>query len=139
MTGFWRSFMTVWCFGVGAFGVVLAGGAFDATDGAVELLYTQFGSSAFEWTPVLRFATALMGCVSIGWAITLYAVLRASDLLGERAGPVWRMTTVGVLVWFVTDSTLSIATGFAPNAVSNLLLLAAYLLAVTRSGALRGG
>lgn len=138
MTGFWRSFMTWWTLAVLLFGVVLAGGAFDATDGLVELLYTQFGGAAFEWTPVLRFATALMGCVSIGWAITLMAVLRADDLLGDRSGPVWRMATVGVVVWFVTDSALSVATGFAMNAGSNALLLVGYLLAVTRTGVLRG-
>jgi hypothetical protein len=126
-----------WCGAVGLFGLVLAGGAFDATDGVVELLYTEMGGATVEWTPVLRFATALMGCVSIGWALTLVAVLRASDALGIRAAPVWRATTLAILVWFVTDSALSVATGFALNAASNALLLAGYLLAVTRSGVLR--
>jgi len=139
MTGFWRSFMTWWTAGVVLFGVTIAGGAFDATDAVIAFLYVEMGGAPIEWTPVLRFASALMGCVTIGWALTVAAVLRANDLLGARSAPVWRMATVAMVVWFVTDSALSVATGFALNAVSNTALFALYLLAVTRSGVLRAG
>lgn len=137
MSGFWRGWLNVWAAGVVVFGLVLAGGGLDVTDGAVDMLYGLMGPpGAFEWTPHLRFATALMGAVSIGWGLTFFAVFGAAHRLGDQAGPVWRMLTVAAVVWFVIDSTLSVATGFWLNAVSNTGLMIGYLVPIIATGVL---
>jgi hypothetical protein len=134
MTGMWRSWMTAWCWAVGLFGALLTGGASEATDGPVRLLFEAMGSAgAPEMTPHLRFATALMGAVTLGWACTLMTAVRAADRLGA---PVWQAITGGIVVWFAVDSALSVATGFALNAASNTVFLIAYLIPVFASGVL---
>lgn len=137
MSGFWRGWLNVWAVVVVVFGLVLAGGGLDATDGVVEVLYGVMGpSGGFEWTPHLRFATALMGAVSIGWGLTFFAAFGAAHRLGDQAGPVWRMLTVAAVLWFVIDSALSVVTGFWLNAVSNTGLMIGYLVPVLASGVL---
>ena len=48
------------------------------------------------------------------------------------------LATIGMVVWFVVDSALSVATGFWMNAVSNTGLAVGYLVPVLASGAMRG-
>ncbi|HEX8388300.1 MAG TPA: hypothetical protein VF636_04725 [Sphingomonas sp.] len=55
-----------------------------------------------------------------------------------QAAPIWRALTAAVVIWFVVDSTVSVATGFALNAVSNAAFLVAYLVPMLGAGALRG-
>lgn len=140
MTEFWRKWLTAWCGGVLLFGVVLAGGAFEATSGPVRAVLALLdgpGDPSFD--PHLRFSLALMGAVSIGWSITLYAAIRAAcEIGGAAARRLWLGITVSAIAWYAIDSTLSVATGFGMNAVPNTLLLAGYLLPVVRSGVLRG-
>ncbi len=138
MSAFWRGWLNVWSAVVAAFGLVLAGAGLDATDGVTEMLFGIMGPpGGFEWTPHLRFATALMGAVTLGWGLTFYAAFGAAHRLGDQAAPVWRMLTGAALVWFVIDSALSIATGFWLNALSNTGLLIGYLAPVLISGVLR--
>ena len=137
MTNFWRRWLTIWCAAVGAFGMVIMAGAFAATDAPIRvLLDTMNGSAPLEMTASLRFALALMGAVTLGWAATLYAAIRAADLLGDRGQPIWRMLTAGVVGWYVVDSVLSVATGFGLNALSNTIFLIAFLWPVMASGVL---
>ena len=137
MTDFWRGWLAIWCLAVGAFGAVLIGGAFAATDVLVRALLDMMnGSAPLEMTVPLRFALALMGAVTLGWAVSLYAAIRAADLLGERGQPIWRMLTAGVVGWYIVDSALSVATGFGLNAASNTIFLIAFLWPVLASGVL---
>ena len=55
----------------------------------------------------------------------------AEDPEQRRAllGPV----TMALLAWFVLDSSLSILNGFAPNAVSNVLIISGWVAGVTLS------
>lgn len=136
MTGWRRSWMTGWCWAVGLFGAVLTGAAAEATEAPARLLFDVMGGwGPPVMTPHLRFATALMGAVTLGWALTLFVAIRAAGQLGA---PVWRGLTASLSVWFAVDSALSIATGFALNAVSNAVILAAYLVPVWSSGMLDG-
>lgn len=138
MSGFWRVWLIVWSLGIFLFGVVLAGGAFEATSGPVRwLLETLHGPGDVVFDPTLRFSLAVMGCVSLGWAAMTLAVMLVAFRMGDRAGPLWSAITVGIVVWFVTDSTLSAATGFALNIVPNVALLATYLIGVVGGGAFR--
>lgn len=138
MSTFWRSWLLVWCVGVFVFGLVLAGGAFEATSGPVRMIYESLrGPGDLVLDPAMRFTLAVMGCVSLGWAVTMFLMMRVAFSLGERARPVWVGLTLGVLVWFVTDSTLSVATGYGLNVVPNTLLLSTYLIGVFAGGALK--
>ncbi|NBB17262.1 hypothetical protein GVN21_18015 [Caulobacter sp. SLTY] len=138
MSTFWKNWLMAWCGGVALFGVVLTTGAFPATDGLMRWLLGVLGGAPAEMTPPLRFALAVMGPVSIGWALTFAAAFRAAIMLGDAGAPVWRLTTAGVLVWFVVDSSLSVATGFGLNVAPNVVLLAGYLLPLIRTGVLSG-
>jgi hypothetical protein len=138
MTTFWRNWLLVWSVGVLIFGVVLAGGAFEATSGPVRLVYQSLqGPGDLVFDPAMRFTLAVMGCVSIGWAVTMFLMIRAAFLLGAQATPIWMGLTAGVVTWFVTDSSLSVATGFGLNVVPNTVLMVTYLIAILGSGALK--
>lgn len=133
MTGFWRSWLNIWCWAVGLFGVALLSGGFAATSPPLAGLYGLLGNvPPPDFDPPLRFSAALLGAITIGWAITLQAAIRAAVLLGS---PIWRHLTVAVIVWYVLDSALSVWTGFGLNAVPNTVFLVTYLVPVWRSGA----
>lgn len=140
MTGLWKTWMTVWCWAVGLFGLALAGAGLEATDGPARLLFGIIGDPAdFHLDDQARFTIALMGAVTLGWAMTMAAAIRAANQLGAAGRPLWRGLTGGLLVWFVIDSSLSIATGYPLNAASNTLILATWLLPLWRSGVLGRG
>jgi hypothetical protein len=138
MSGFWRAWLVVWCLGVMVFGLVLAGGAFEATTAPVRFVLESLqgpGPTAFD--PTLRLSLAVMGCVSIGWATAMLAVMLVAFRMGDQARPLWSAVTLGVLVWFVTDSALSVATGFGLNVVPNVALLVTYLVGIFAGDAFR--
>lgn len=138
MTNFWRRWLAVWCIAAGLFGAVLTGAAFPATDGpARALLAFQNPAADATMTAALRFSVALMGAVTLGWAVTIWAAIVAADRLGAQGRPVWGWLVMSVVGWFVIDSGLSIATGFALNTVSNAVLLVGFLWPVWRMGVLR--
>ena len=115
--------MTWWYVGVMAFGVVLAGAGFAATGGPAWLLLDWFGGTAVTPTPPLRFAVGLMGAVSLGWGATALAVTTiGAELPEEPRSRMWTRIGWAVLAWYLIDSSISIATGFWPNAVSNTAL-----------------
>ena len=139
MTGFWRTWMTVWVVGVVLFGIILAGAATEATTGPLRLFFSAVLHDPLSAEPgrEFRFITALLGAVSIGWGLTYYAVLRVADTVEAAiAGRLWRGLTAGLLAWFVIDSTLSIMTGYPLNAVSNVVLFGAYMVPMLASGVL---
>lgn len=140
MHGFWKNWMTVWCWGVLAFGVVLALAATPATDGPARAVLALLGGgpagAALLDQQAMRFGLGIQGALSIGWALTLLAARDAADVAGA---PVWRGITVGVCAWYAIDSTISVITGFPLNAVSNTLLIATYLAPVLGSGVLQKG
>ena len=137
MTAFWRNWLTIWCWAVFGFGVVLALGAVRATEWPVVWLLEMLGGAPVEMTPALRFSMAVMGPVSIGWSFTLMAAIRAAIELGDKGRPVWLATTLGAVSWFVLDSLLSVVTGFGLNVVPNVGFIATYLIPVVASGVLK--
>lgn len=138
MSAFWRGWFGLWSASIGVFGAVLAGGAFDATSGPVrKLLVTLGGPNAGAFDPTLRFSLAVMGAVSIGWAVMLFLTLRAAIDRPDHSRPLWNAITAGMASWFVIDSALSIATGFGLNVAPNLVLAAMYGIGLLGSGALK--
>lgn len=138
MSGFWKTWMTLWCWGVIVFGAALAAGALPATDGFVEAVYQILGSQPlppdFLDAPGLRFSIALMGVVTLGWGLTILFLLPAIHAAGA---PAWRGLTAALVIWFVVDGVLSAATGFALNTVPNTALAIGYLVPVVASGVLK--
>lgn len=140
MTGFWRTWMTVWCWAVIALGLVLTGAAFEATSGPTRLLFTVLnGPEALDLNAQMRFSEAVLGAVTLGWGLTLIAAIGAANLLGDRGRPVWGMIVASVVVWWVVDCALSMATGYGLNAVPNTVFLAAFLAPILRSRVLGAG
>jgi hypothetical protein len=128
MSGFWRAWLTVWCVAVGAFGALLAAGAFEATRAPVVLLYTLLGGAPPMFDPALAFSVGLMGAVTIGWSLTFYAAFEAAHALGAQSARIWRLITVSVFAWYVIDGAISALTGYALNIASNTVLLIGYLI-----------
>lgn len=139
MARFWRNWLTVWAGFVAVFGLALAGAGLEAADGPVRLIFGLLhGPEALILNAQMRFALALMGAVTLGWAVTLMVTFDAAHRLGAQAGPTWRGVVASAAAWFLIDSGLSIATGFGLNAVSNTVLMAGLLAPLLASGVLRG-
>lgn len=139
MSGFWRNWLAVWCVAVGVFGALLVGGGLEATSGPTRLIFDILnGPMELDLNAQMRFSLAVMGAVTLGWAVTAAAAIQAAILLGERATPIWRLLLGSVMAWFVIDTAMSIHTGYGVNAIPNLVLLATFLLPIIRSGVLQG-
>lgn len=82
------------------------------------------GLQTYE-APTTRFLSALTGGFLTGWGVMVWCLQsRVYDLAPE---PVRKAVLTGLFAWFVTDSTGSIASGNASNALFNIIVL---LLAV---------
>jgi hypothetical protein len=139
MSDFWRSWLNVWAWGVIGFGAILALFSFPATDGASRLFYELIQNPvAAVPDRHFRFAMGLMGCISMGWGLTMLTCFKAAAMLkGEQARSIWRGFTFAAVFWFVTDGIASIYMGFPLNAVSNTVLIVLYLIPVWKSGVLK--
>ncbi|WP_017670486.1 hypothetical protein [Blastomonas sp. AAP53] len=134
MNGKWQAQMQLWCGAVMIFGLVLMGGAFPASSAGVNMLFAILdGPGPLTFDPALRFALALMGAVTLGWGATLLAVVRGTrEMSGAQSLALWRGITAALLMWYIVDSALSVATGFWRNALSNTVLIVWYLLLIAR-------
>ena len=114
------------------------GGAFEATSGPVRLVLAGLqGPAEALFDPALRFSLAVMGAVSMGWAVTLYFTIRAAIAQGANAKPLWDAISAGMISWFLIDSALSVATGFGLNVLPNVVLAGMYVVGLLGSGVLK--
>ncbi len=135
MTGFWRKAMMAWAAAVAALGVVLMGAAFGPTDGVTRLLFAVMGGAEPDMTPALRFSAGLMGAVTFGWALMVLAAASVSHLMApEVCRLLWRRISWALAAWLVVDCAISLATGFALNVASNLMLTAAFVAIMAGAG-----
>ena len=139
MNVFWQKWLNAWALLVTIFGLVLAGGAFAATDGLTAALFTVLGNPLpVDIDAHHRFAIGLMGAVTMGWGLTYWTAFKALFALEPAtAAPIWRSLFGVSLVWYVVDSAISVATGFWMNAVSNTIVMVLFLIPLVKSGALR--
>jgi hypothetical protein len=128
--------MITWCGGTIALGIALAGMVSPTTEGlgrAYYLMAAGFDADAFAFdAPGMRFGTAILGAVTIGWGLVMLGVVREA----AKGSALWRHLTFAIAAWFVIDSALSVAAGFPYNAVLNIALLASFLAPVLGSGVL---
>lgn len=138
MTGFWKTWITLWCWAVILFGALLATAGLPATEGIAGLAFSLIGGAPVDAgyfdPPGMRFSVALMGAVTLGWGFTILFLLPAIHAAGA---PAWRGLTAAMLIWFVIDSAFSVSTGFVLNALSNTLLMAGLLIPLLASGAFK--
>ena len=122
----WLAVVTV---GVIAFGLLLVIAPGLARQGFSLLVFSSadrisdFGPEAASY---IELAQAVMGSVMAGWGMALLLILR---------GPMQRNLTEGLkffgislLVWFIPDTTFSIASGFWQNAILNLVFAVLFLI-----------
>jgi hypothetical protein len=140
MSKFWQNWFGAWAFLVTIFGLVLAAGAFAATDGLTAALFALFGNPLpADIDSHHRFAIGLMGAVTMGWGLTFWAAFKALFALDTAtAAPIWRNLLGVALLWYVVDSGISIATSFWMNAVSNTIVMLLFLIPLFKSGATKG-
>ncbi len=140
MTGFWRVWLRVWSFAVIAFGVLLMTSVVPGADGplrwVVGMMNTNDASHGSLEMNMVRFAVGLTGALTLGWGMMMLAVF---SRIGQEDAPLWRSLTAAMLVWYLVDSAISVATGFPLNAVSNTVFTVLFLIPVLASGVLRGG
>ena len=90
MTPFWQYWIKATCCSLGLLGLILAGGAIDATAGPARLYFQMIGSAAqLDLNPHMRVTLGVLGGVCIGWSITFFATFQAAHALqGEAAAKV---------------------------------------------------
>jgi hypothetical protein len=139
MSTFYQKWLSIWAYGVIAFGAILALFAFPVAELPSRLFYDLIQNPvAPEPDRHFRFAMGLMGCISMGWGLTMRVCFKAAAMLDkDQAKGIWRGFTFAAIFWFVTDSFASIYTGFPLNAVSNTILIGLYLIPVWNSGVLK--
>lgn len=120
------------------FGALLCFAGFSFTLAPVDALYKLLhpGEGHAVWDQHLRFSTGLMGVITLGWGMTLLALAKhSSDMGGAVAKALWNSVTIGMIVWFVIDNTISVTNGYWVNAISNSVIAVIYLWAIRKSGA----
>jgi len=141
MSGFWRTWMLVWCWGVVAFGAAFAAAALPAGETPALKFYDLIfwpldGAQSFD-APMLRLTVAILGAVMMGWALTILAAMQAAER-GSGAA-VWRAVTGALLTWYAVDSAASLLNGSPMNVLSNTVFAGLFLAPVLGSGVLRRG
>jgi hypothetical protein len=130
MSRFWRIWLTVWCWALALYGVVLAGGRWDARRYPDRLLFEFLnGTQQLDLDPGVRHLAAL-GAVTIIWSFTVYAAVLVAARYAKAGESVWGIVTASALTLYVIASGLSVVTGFARNVVPNTVFLAALTLPV---------
>lgn len=131
---FWENCLHAWLWLVIGFGCLFAGAGVPGLDAGAGRFYWLVSGGAVDASsfdaPGMRISVSLVGALMLGWGCAMLAVFRASG-----ADPaVWRGLSRAVLIWFVVDSALSMATGFPLNALSNTGFLLLFLLPALKLG-----
>jgi hypothetical protein len=110
---------------VGSFGPVFFLGTMESTlepaRWSLDLLsWPLDGATTYEH-PDTRFLSALTGGFLFGWGVTIWCL--ATWVYDAAPDGVRKSVLTGLLAWFVLDSAGSIASGNAPNAGINILVL----------------
>ena len=130
-----------WCWLVAVTaGVIVFGLAMVLAPGLTQAFFNRllFGSTAPPaafGAPVvdyLVFVYGVLGAVMVGWGVALLVLVAGPVRRGDASG--WWAVCASLAVWFVIDSTFSVASGHWPNAGLNLAFFVLYAvpLAATR-------
>lgn len=120
-----KNYLKVTAIVVGSFGPVFFLGTMLPTSEPARwtldfLSWPIDGIQTYE-APTTRFLSALTGGFLMGWGVMIWCLQKwVYDLAPE---PVRKAVLSGLVSWFLLDSTGSIASGNASNAVFNLVVL----------------
>lgn len=133
---FWINWLKAASALVVGFGLLIALAAHPAT-AAPTMLLADLLIWPFDGNPTLpeqtaRLVSAIAGGVMAGWGVMFWMV--ASQVLPDRPEVGRRLILASLLVWFVIDSTGSLAAGVPLNIAGNLLFLAAFLIPLRMLG-----
>ncbi|MEM9464362.1 MAG: hypothetical protein AAGA90_03265 [Actinomycetota bacterium] len=92
----------------------------------LDLIFFRLGDGPAELRDSHHLVNAVLGGVMVGWGVTVWLV--ADRLLALAPREVGRIVLVGLIAWFVVDSTGSIASGGWLNAVLNVGFLGVFLV-----------
>jgi hypothetical protein len=126
---FHKSWLKVTAVVVGSFAPVFFLGTMEATSEparfTLDLISWPLDGLTTYSSPDTRFLSAILGGFMLGWGVLIWCL--SSMVYDHAPEGVRKSVLIGVLCWFVLDSSGSIASGNASNAFFNTLLL---LLAV---------
>jgi len=120
-----KNYLKVTAIVVGSFGPVFFLGTMLPTSEPARwtldfLSWPIDGIQTYE-APTTRFLSALTGGFLTGWGVMVWCLQKwVYDLAPE---PVRKAVLAGIVSWFLVDSTGSIASGNASNAVFNVVVL----------------
>ncbi len=122
---FHKLYLKVTAIVIGVFGPVFFLGTMESTLEparlTLDLLSWPIDGATTYASPDTRFLSALTGGFLLGWGVMIWCLsVWVYDLAPEG---VRRSVLIGVLSWFVLDSSGSIASGNASNALINVLVL----------------
>lgn len=122
---FHKFWLKITAFVIGSFGPVFFLATMAATREPARwtmdiLSWPLDGMTTFE-SPDTMFLSALTGGFLLGWGITIWCL--SAWVYDKAPEAVRRTVLIGVLCWFVLDSSGSIASGNASNALFNVVVL----------------
>lgn len=126
---FWTRWLLTVSAGVVVFGLALVLAPGLTRQGFGLMIYaapdriTAFGADAAAYISLVH---AVLGAVMVGWGVALCLVARGAFRRGEPQA--WWIVAASVLAWFVPDTAYSLASGFWPNAVLNLVFALSFAL-----------
>jgi len=122
---FHKFWLKVTAFVIGSFGPIFFLGTMAETlepaRWSLDLLSWPLDGQTDYASPDTRFLSALTGGFLLGWGITIWCL---SEWVYDAAPEgVRKSVLAGALAWFVLDSTGSITSGNASNALFNVIIL----------------
>jgi hypothetical protein len=122
---FYKSWLKITAIVVGVAGPVFFLGSMVSTSEAARLMLDVLswpldGQQSFA-EPTTRFLSALAGGFLLGWGVMIWFL--SGPVYDAAPEGVRRAVVIGLLAWFILDSTGSIASGHASNALFNVIVL----------------
>lgn len=120
-----RAWMKFTAFSIAIFGPIFSLGSVESIAEPARwsldfLAWPLDGAQQFT-APTTRFLAALTGGFLLGWGMMIWFLATRVHTVAPE--PVRQAVLAGLLAWFVLDSTGSVASGFAVNALFNVAVL----------------
>jgi len=122
---FHRNYLKVTAFVVGSFGpIFFLGTMLETSEPArwtLDLLSFPLDGHQVYTEPTTRFLSALTGGFLLGWGVMIWCL--SSWVYDKAPEMVRKSVLIGILCWFLLDSSGSVALGNASNVLFNVFVL----------------
>jgi hypothetical protein len=123
--GFYKFWLKITAIVVGSFGPVFFFGTMESTAEparlSLDLLSWPIDQTQSYSAPTTRFLSALTGGFLLGWGVMIWCLSGA--VYNAAPEGVRKSVLIGLLAWFVLDSTGSITSGNLSNVLFNVIVL----------------